>query len=127
MLFDGAIRFVEQAKPRMTEKDIEGTHNLLIRAQRIVLELISALDKAIGEELYKNLTGLYVFVYGRLVEANVQRNPTPLDEAVRILRMMRGTWSEAIEKAQKGAEESRGTAPAAKAEAAESIQLSVEG
>jgi flagellar protein FliS len=127
MLFDGAIRFAEQARPKMTDKDIEGAHNLLIRAQRIVLELVSALDKAIGDELYKNLTGLYVFIYGRLIEANMQRNSALVDEAIRILRMLRGTWAEAIEKMQKGGEVRKKAAASVATEATNTIQLSVEG
>ncbi|MDQ7780373.1 MAG: flagellar export chaperone FliS, partial [Planctomycetota bacterium] len=63
MLFDGAIRFTDQARPKMEKKDLEGTHVLLVKAQRITLELISALDKSIGAEIYNNLTGLYTFVY----------------------------------------------------------------
>lgn len=98
MLFDGAIRFSEQAKVRIDSKEIEGSCTLLIRGQRIMLELIAALDKKImGEELYFNLVRIYNFIYFRLINANVKKDKTLIDEALRILQVMRQTWIDAIE------------------------------
>ncbi|MBI5360800.1 MAG: flagellar export chaperone FliS [Planctomycetes bacterium] len=104
MLFDGAIKFAEQAKMKITAKEIEASHNLLIKAQRIIMELIVALDKkAIDAATYKNLTGLYTFVYLRLVEANIKRKPELVDEAIKILNNLRITWTEAIMKMKESA------------------------
>ena len=118
MLFDGAIRFCEQGKDCINEKDIEGAHNFLMRAQKIMLELVAALDKnALDEKLYKNLTGLYLFVYRRLVHANVRHDIDAIDEALKILNSLRQTWGEAVEKARqegvlgKGAEALPGQSP----------------
>lgn len=108
MLIDGAVRFSEQAKTKLAEKDFEGTHHLLIRAQRIMIELVSSLSREIGDEIYGNLVGLYNFVYFRLVRANIEHAPEPIDEALRILASLRGTWAEAIEKS---VAERRGTLP----------------
>lgn len=108
MLIDGAIRFSEQAKSKLAEKDIEGAHQLLIRAQRIMVELVSSLSRQIGDEIYNNLVRLYNFVYFRLVRANVQHSEAPIDEALKILGILRSTWAEAIEKSK---EERRGTLP----------------
>ncbi|MBI4569780.1 MAG: flagellar export chaperone FliS [Planctomycetes bacterium] len=115
MLYDGAIRFAEQAKAKIDEKDIEGSYNLLIKSQNIVLELMCCLDKAIGEELYSNLMRLYNFIYSRLVEANIKKQNTLVEEGLVILRQLRETWSEAIEKNRKEEEAApvatTGTAP----------------
>lgn len=101
LLFDGAVRFCEQAKVRIDEKDIEGSHNLLIRAQQIVLEVMTALDRDIGDEIYANLIGLYRFVYMRLVRANVTREKPLIDEAVEVLAHLRDTWRQAVDQARK--------------------------
>ncbi len=101
MLFDGAIRFSREAKECMAENDIEGAHNRLIRGQRIMLELIAALDEdPIPEDLYDNLIGLYDFIYNRLVEANTEQDPELVDEALEILEMMKETWEEAVDRMQ---------------------------
>jgi flagellar secretion chaperone FliS len=97
MLFDGAIRFSEQAKPLLLAKDIEAAGKLLLRAQDVVLELLSYLRREDGPpEVYDNLAALYRFVHGRLVSANMKSDPALIDEAVRILSHLRETWAKAL-------------------------------
>lgn len=96
LLFDGAIRFGEQARQRFSDQQIEEGTQLVIRAQRVVLELMGALDRKVGEELYRNLTGLYAFVARRLVAAGTQRDGAALDEAMVVLRRLRETWGDAV-------------------------------
>ncbi len=99
MLFDGAIRFAEQARPKIEAKDHEGSGRLLIRAQRIVIELMTSLSRDLmGEEIYGNLMSLYNFIYFRLVNANMKKDVALVDEAVKILAHLRETWSQAVEK-----------------------------
>ncbi|OHB70224.1 MAG: flagellar export chaperone FliS [Planctomycetes bacterium RBG_16_43_13] len=102
MLFDGAIRFSEQAKVKIDEKDVEGSCKLLIKSQRIVVELMSSLNKGIlSAELYNNLMGIYNFIYLRLIDANMKKEKGKIDEALKILRIMRDAWSDAVEKNRK--------------------------
>ena len=74
MLFDGAIRFSEQAKLALEKKNFDQSYNLLMRAQKIVQELQGALKPEVAPELCNNLAALYSFVYRRLVDANLHRN-----------------------------------------------------
>jgi flagellar protein FliS len=101
MLYDGAIRFAEQAKEKIEEKDYERMHNLLLRAQRIIMELMSTLNKKVGEEIYKSLMGLYGFIQLRLMRANLRRDKKCLEEALQILKHLRETWALAIESDRK--------------------------
>lgn len=98
MLFDGALRFCELAKLGLQSQDIENSHKNLVRAKSIVVELLCSLDKKVGEALYYNLIRLYNFVYLRLVEANFNKNPKALDEAMVILASLRETWKDAVRK-----------------------------
>jgi len=98
MLYDGAIRFASQAREKLGEGDFEGTHGLLVRAQRVILHLMSSLDPSVDALLCERLSSLYTFTYMRLVKANVERDPKLIDEAVEILSSLRETWYEAIEK-----------------------------
>ena len=93
MLYDGAIRFTEQAKAALTDKQYEQSHDLLTRAQRIITELTCGLKPTVAPELCARLSGLYTFCYRKLVEANVEHDPAALEEALAILRYQRETWA----------------------------------
>ena len=102
LLFDGAIRFSEQGKAKLAEQSYEESCNFLIRAQRIMIELISSLNKdVLPQEIYNNLVRLYHFVYFRLIDGNLKKDAQRVDEALVILRNLRETWSLAIEKDHK--------------------------
>ncbi|MFC1588501.1 flagellar export chaperone FliS [Planctomycetota bacterium] len=98
MLYDGAIRFCQLAQQHLENEDIEASHNNLIRAKAIIVELMCSLDKKIGDPLYSNLISLYNFIYLRLVEANFNKSVSSLVEALEILQHLRSTWEQAIEK-----------------------------
>ena len=103
MLYDGAIRFSEQGKALLGEKDLEGAHGVFVRAQNIVLELLYSLNREEtgGQEIVNNLTALYTYIYTRLVEANIYKDTARIDEAVRLLRSLRDAWAEAVDNLRK--------------------------
>jgi flagellar secretion chaperone FliS len=92
MLWDGAIRFAEQGKDAILKKDIEGSYRLLMRSQKIIMEMVSSLRHDVHPELCKNLAALYTFIHRRLVDANVQKDVKAVDEAVELMRHQRQTW-----------------------------------
>jgi flagellar protein FliS len=104
MLYDGAIRFSEQARDRITAEDYEEAHNFLIRAQNIVLELLYALDRKTGGEVADNLASLYTYCYNRLVEANVHHLPEKVEESNSVLRGLREAWAQAVDMVRKNPE-----------------------
>ncbi len=110
LLFDGAIRFAEQGRESQQAKEFERSTERLQRAQEIMLEVMSALDHSVGDELYIKLIALYQFCHSRLLTANLSRKSAPVDDALQILRNLRAMWGEAV--ARTGAER-REAAPAA--------------
>ena len=92
MLYDGAIRFAEQGKAGLLEKDYEKTFNGISRAQRIVIELLNGLRQDVAPEICQQQAALYNFIYRRLMEANLEKNAAKLDDALEILRHQRQTW-----------------------------------
>jgi flagellar protein FliS len=99
MLLDGAARFAEAGRRAMEERRYDESCSSLIRAQRIMMELMTALRKdMLDEELYGRLMGLYFFVYRRFVDANLQRDPALIGEGMRILDELRSMWREAVAK-----------------------------
>jgi flagellar secretion chaperone FliS len=98
MLWDGAIRFAEQGKIAIIEKDIEGSYKTLLRSQRIITELTANLKHDVDPDLCGKLAALYNFIYRRLVDANVTKNPQLVDDALEIMRHQRETWVMLMEK-----------------------------
>jgi flagellar protein FliS len=93
MLYDGAIRFGEQARAALEKKEFEQSFTLLTRAQKIIMEMTASLKHEVYPELCGKLASLYNFVYRKLVEANIEHTLPPLDEALQILRYQRETWT----------------------------------
>ena len=98
MLYDGAIRFATQGRDALAKGDFETSCEKLIRAQKIVLELRNGLRFEVNAALCEQMAGLYSFIYNRLVDANVKRSLTLIDEALKILRHQRETWQLLMDK-----------------------------
>jgi flagellar secretion chaperone FliS len=127
MLYDGAIRFCEQARVGLANKNYEQSYNGLSRATRIINELTSSLKHELAPQLCGKLAALYNFVYLKLIEANVQHEMKSLDEALNILRYQRETWVLLLDKLGKTKAASVATkidmpAPDARMEASISMQ-----
>jgi flagellar protein FliS len=123
MLWDGAIRFSEQAKEAIRKKDIEGSYKALTRAQNIVTELSTALKQDVNPDLCGKLAALYNFIYRRLVEANISKEEKLVDDALEIMRHQRETWVMLMDKlAKERAGEAQQTV-AANADAVTSAEL----
>ena len=101
MLYNGAIQFLNIAKKAMEEKNIQETHNNIIKAQRIITEFKATLDMEMGGELAQNLFSLYTYLNKRLVQANLEKDVNALDEVLHHLKDLRNTWVEAIKIAGK--------------------------
>jgi flagellar protein FliS len=97
MLYDGAIKYLNLALQTLETRDIEGTHRNLLKAEAIILELMTVLDMDVGGELAVNLYNLYDYMYHQLVQANIHHNPEFVREVIGLLEPMRGAWSEAAE------------------------------
>lgn len=92
MLYDGAIRFAEQARIALEKKDYEQSYSLISRVQRILTEMSCSLKHEVFPELCTKLSALYNYVYRKLIEANIEHTIPALDEALEILRYQRETW-----------------------------------
>lgn len=101
MLYDGAIRFASQARDAIEAREIEKSYNLLTRAQAIVREMENGLRHEVAPELCARMASLYRFVFGKLVDANVQKDVTAIDDALKILRHQRETWVLVVDKIKK--------------------------
>ncbi len=100
MLYDGAIRFVSQAREAIEKKEIENSFNLLTRAQNIVREMENGLRHEVAPEICGQMASLYRFVFSRLVDANVNKDVQAVDDALKVLRHQRESWAMLADKIQ---------------------------
>lgn len=98
MLFDGAIRYAEQAKAGLTNRDYEAAYLGITRCQNILLELINALRPEHDPVLCEKLSALYTFMYTHLIKASSERNSALVDEVIQLLQYERETWSMLLER-----------------------------
>lgn len=94
MLYDGAIRFCEEAKAAITEQDFNGSYHNLVRARDIVTELWSILNPAVEHEVVTNLSRLYDFCIHSITEANFTRDVALIDGTIGVLGTLREAWAE---------------------------------
>ena len=96
MLYDGAIKFVNKAIELMADKkanNIEKIHKNIVKAQDIIMELMSSLNMEI--EFSKKLFSIYMYMNKRLVDANVNKKTEPLIEVKQYLVELRDAWEKA--------------------------------
>jgi flagellar secretion chaperone FliS len=95
MLYNGCIKFIQQAREAMKEKKIEEKNEYLLKAQRIIQELMVTLNMDIP--ISKNMMQLYDYMYRRLIDANVKNDISILDEVEGFVVEFRDTWKQVIQ------------------------------
>jgi len=100
MLFDGALRFLDEAETGCQlpegKQRVETVHNNLIKVQNIVQELQRCLDLRAGGEFAQNMFRIYDFMQTRLMEANVRKEPDNMQVVRKLLLDIRGAWNEML-------------------------------
>ncbi|MEH6905624.1 flagellar export chaperone FliS [Bacillus sp. AFS006103] len=94
LLYQGAIKFIEQAKLALGKNDLQRASDRMIKAQNIISELMVTLNMDI--EISKSLLLLYDYVKQRLIDANLNKDVKILNEVQGMLVELLETWTEAI-------------------------------
>lgn len=94
MLYEGAIKFCNIALGAMEKNDIMKTSENIIKAEKIIMEFRGTLD--FKYPVAKDFELVYDYIYRRLVEANVKKDPDILSDALKYIREMRDTWKEVM-------------------------------
>lgn len=94
MLYNGAIKFINESIEATKKKEYEKANTSCIKAQNIISEF--RLTLKMEYEISKNLLALYNYAYDRLVEGNMNEDISKLEEAKDILSELRDAWNQAM-------------------------------
>lgn len=90
----------EFGKDRYRRKNIEKANDNLLKAQAIITELDITLNMDI--EISKNMHSLYDFALSRLVDANLKKDASLIDDAKSVIVDLRDAWKEAMNIVKRG-------------------------
>jgi flagellar protein FliS len=100
MLYEGAIRFLDRAiagfKIDDPAESIQTISNNVLRAQDIVFELNVTLNIEQGGELAMTLRRLYDYMDRRLMEGNLKKDQSAIEEVMGRIVVLRDAWSQML-------------------------------
>jgi flagellar protein FliS len=94
MLYDGALRFCDQAATAMDAGDMTTKAVAMSRAFAVLAELQNTLNVKDGGDVARQLDALYSHMHDRLVDANIQRSSAPIRDVMRLLTPLRDAWAQ---------------------------------
>lgn len=101
MLYDGAIRFLEQARSGFAKEDpLEFNltiNNSVLRAQAIINELNGTLNMEVGGQFAVTLRALYEYMDQRLHESNQYKREEGIIDVIRRLIVLRDAWAQMLQ------------------------------
>ncbi|WP_203245964.1 flagellar export chaperone FliS [Sporosarcina beigongshangi] len=95
MLYNGCLKFIQQAKKGLEENNIEEKNMAIQKAQAIISELMLTLDTSYP--VAENMLILYEFANSRLIDGNIKNDSALFDEASAIIMEFRDTWKQVIQ------------------------------
>jgi len=94
MLYNGAIRFLKQAKTAIEQEDASQAHHFMTKGQDIIRELMATLKPEY--EIGANLFNLYEFMLRHLLQATLKKDPAMVQDVIELCEELRNTWGEAL-------------------------------
>ena len=98
MLYEGAIKFCNIAVAAIEQKDVEKAHNNIVKVENIITEFQATLDHKYP--VAEDFDRIYDYIFHKLVQANIKKDPEILEEALVELRDLRDAWKEIMRTAK---------------------------
>jgi len=93
MLFDGAVKFIKTARNKLEAGDSTGTSLYLGKTTAIIKELSNSVNVE-GGDVSRNLRSLYDYVLSNLHKAGTQGDMIAIDDAEKVIQILRSGWKE---------------------------------
>ncbi|MCD7034440.1 flagellar export chaperone FliS [Metabacillus sp. GX 13764] len=95
MLYNGCLKFLKQARTAIEQNQIQDKNTNLIKAQKIIQELMVTLNMDV--EVSKNLIALYEYMNHQLIQVNLKNDLEILSEVEGYVTEFRDTWKEVVQ------------------------------
>lgn len=95
MLYNGCLKFIQQAKSAVDAGNVEEMNKSAQKAQAIISELMLTLDRSYP--VAENMLILYDFANSRIIDGNIKKDNALFDEASVIITDFRDTWKQVIQ------------------------------
>src|SRR5688572_6009930 len=93
LLYDGAIRFMTEAREAMGRRDLVAKRDAISRSMAIIGELHATLNMNEGGQIAVSLDALYSYVNARLLDANMKGDVGAIDESIKLIGQLREAWA----------------------------------
>ena len=110
MLYDGAIRFLQQGLEAIEKKDYETRYNKLTRAADVLVGLQACLDFEVGGNAARVLYDFYASIDVRIFSIHRTNDAKECQAVIDQLKEMREVWA-AIDQGQVGTSQPVATQP----------------
>jgi flagellar protein FliS len=94
ILYDSALENVRTARESLQEGDIRARSNAISKVSEVLGVLIESLNLDEGKDLGRNLLRLYLYMQGRLLEANMKQSDRCLAEVESLLTTLSESWTQ---------------------------------
>ena len=98
MLYEGTIKFCNIAMGAIEKKDYEKANINIQKARKIIVELQTTLDHKYP--VAEDFDRISDYIFHKLVQANIKKDPEILEEALVELRDLRDAWKEIMRTAK---------------------------
>jgi flagellar protein FliS len=123
MLYDGAIRFLRQAREAIEQDRIEDRYNLLIRASDVIMGMQASLDFENGGEISQILHDFYSSLDARILMVHRNNSLKLCDQVIDDMKQMRATWQQIEEEDTSEASEVKEASESSTQPSAQSIPV----
>ena len=95
MLYDGALKYLEQARVGLADEQTARSPEVgkaLSKAMGSIGELRASRDHAAGGDIAQNLDSLYDFTLDQLSKSNLERTIAGVDATLEVMRTLKEGW-----------------------------------
>lgn len=93
-LYNGCLRFISIGKEAIKQKKYDVSNINIQKAQNIIFELSATLD--MSYPISKDMEKLYDYINSKLIEGNMKKDISILEEAQGLVTEFRDTWGQAM-------------------------------